>query len=169
MSQGAAASSTLDPQLLPGGAIIVRIRRLLVLALAAASAYSVFTRGTKGICPGGFDGNGGFLDADGNATEIAPSCVQLTLGPSPLVLIAAALLVIGALTRVLRRAENVEAAIRTLDRTATIIVGVLVASCAIAVVWFALIPIADASESWSAVYPFPFGSVEMTIAPAPAG
>ena len=43
---------------LPGAPVIARIRRVLVLALLLALAYTVFSSGSKASCPGGFGGEG---------------------------------------------------------------------------------------------------------------
>ena len=54
----AAARSTL-----PGAAIIRRIRRMLLWALGMAVVYSIIGTASKGGCPGGFTGDGGYLHA----------------------------------------------------------------------------------------------------------
>ena len=62
--------------------------------------------------------NGTFIDAAGNATELAPSCVNLTLQPSVFMYIGIFAIVSGALTFILRRAKTVPTALRYFDRAA---------------------------------------------------
>lgn len=152
---------------LPGAELIARIRRLLITSLAAGVAYLILPRGSRAFCPGGVDGSGGFLDANGDPTGVAPSCIQLTLAPSPLVIIAIAVIVIACLTRLLRRAGTVGEALRILDRAA-LAIGILVAvSIAVAMVWFWMIPITDwtPAGATSLFFPFPFAAVDVTVTP----
>ncbi|MDE0546138.1 hypothetical protein [Microbacterium sp. C7(2022)] len=150
---------------LPGAAVIARIRRLLIVAVTAVAGYAMFMTASKGYCPGGITGDGRFLDAAGNPTDLAPSCISMTLQPSGLVYLALAAIVIGALTRVLNRAGDESSAVRILDRAAAIVAIVAVASVIISQVWFSLIPITSWDGTGTFVYPFPFGSVEMTTSP----
>lgn len=108
---------------------------------------------------------GGRIDADGNATELAPSCINLTLQPSVIVYIGIFAIVVGALTFVLRRAIDVPAALRYLDRGAFTVVILAVAPVAISQIWFAMIPITDWNGAGTFFYPFPFGSVDLTVTP----
>ena len=62
--------------------------------------------------------NGTFIDAAGNATELAPSCVNLTLQPSVFMDVGNFAIVSGARTFILRRAKTVPTPRRYLDRTA---------------------------------------------------
>ncbi|WP_104081743.1 hypothetical protein [Cryobacterium sp. Y11] len=150
---------------LPLRPIVVRIRRLVVLAMLAALGYTAFTAASKGYCPGGVNADGTFIDAAGNVTELAPRCINLTLQPSVVIYIGIFAIVIGALTFVLRRASDVPAALRYLDRGAVTVVILAVTSVAISQIWFAMIPITDWNGSGTFFYPFPFGSVDLTITP----
>lgn len=155
---------------LPGAALVARIRRLLVVAVVAGLAYATVTVANKVYCPGGFDAGGGFVDADGRPTPVAPQCIDMMLGPSPLLYVAVGIIVFVALGRVLRRAVTVLDALRILNRT-TIAVGVVfAASAVISLAWFAFIPIEDfdPAGSYMFLYPFPFGSVTIEITPMPA-
>lgn len=152
-----------DP--LPLRPIVARIRRLVVLAMLAALGYTAFTVASKGHCPGRVNADGTFIDATGNVTELTPSCINLTLQPSVFIYIGIFAIVIGALTFVLRRATDVPAALRYLDRAAVTVVILAVASVAISQIWFAMIPITDWNGSGTFFYPFPFGSVDLTITP----
>ena len=150
--------------------IVAHIRRLLVVALASGIAYALLLRASTGYCPGGFDADGGFIDAAGKATTAAPMCVTLTLGPSPIVYAAIAFIVIFAINKVLKKAPDVGAALQILGR-ATAVIGILIlVSIVIAQIWFALIPVTawSSSGSYAFYYPFPFGSVDMAIAPITA-
>ncbi|MEJ1088815.1 hypothetical protein WDU99_10840 [Microbacterium sp. Mu-80] len=147
---------------LPGVEVVARIRRLLVVGVIAALGYSMFMPASKGYCPGGVTAEG-FIDAAGDPTDVAPSCVSLTLQPSPLIFAAIAVIAFWALTRVMRHAADVPSAIRVIDRSAAAIIIVAVASVAISQIWFALIPITDWDGTGAFFYPFPFGSVDMVI------
>ena len=150
---------------LPGAEIVDRIRRLIIVALVAGVSYSVLTAAGKGYCVGGADGAGGFTDAAGNPVDTVPSCVTLTLRPSPMVYFAVAAIILWALTRVLRKANGVASALRVLDRAA-VAIGVLVAvSILVSQVWFALIPITEWDGTGTFFYPFPFGAVDMGTTP----
>ncbi|AXH34376.1 hypothetical protein DVJ78_02130 [Humibacter sp. BT305] len=111
--------------------------------------------------------DGGYVDADGQPTAVPPSCVTLTLGPSPLVFIALAVIVIVAVARILRRGQTQETAIRIATRAAIVVAAVAAGSVVIAYVWFAFIPV----QSWSPdepsffLYPFPFGTVDTVSEP----
>ncbi|MCD2443094.1 hypothetical protein LQ757_12495 [Agromyces sp. SYSU K20354] len=153
---------------LPGAAVLLRVRRLLVLALIMSLVYGFFTHVSKSYCPGGFSGDGGFVDADGRPTDVAPSCISLTLGPSWLVYAAIGVAVFMAITRVLKRAATEADALRILDRAAAFIGILAVASIVISHVWFALIPI-DESGTGAFLFPFPFGAVTVDISPMTNG
>jgi len=84
---------------LPGAVVIAAIRRVLLWSLIAAFLYPVFMTASKGICPGGVDANGGFIDSAGRPVDEAPQCIQLTLAPSPLVYIAIAVIVLTSARR----------------------------------------------------------------------
>lgn len=154
---------------LPGAAILRRTRSLLFCALGAAFAYSVLSFASKGGCPGGVTGDGGFVDADGRATEIAPNCVNVTLQPSAIVFYAIALIVLVAITRVLRKADSEAAALRTLDRAAILLVAITAVWLVITHVSFVMIPL----EQWDGgeffPIPFTFGDVEIEITPMQRG
>lgn len=146
-------------------AVIARIRRILIVAVIAALVYPTLMVGSSGYCPGGVDGNGGFIDASGRPIDEALPCVQLTLGPNPLVFVGIALIVLLALGRVMR-APDETAALRTLDRAAIGVAVLVVAAVVISVVWFRMIPIERfSSGSWSVFSPFPFGSIDVEITP----
>lgn len=154
------------PRLLPGAEVIARIRRVLVVALVATFAYSTFSSASRVYCPGGVDGDGGFIDSAGNPTDQAPMCINMALRPSPLVFLGIALIVLFALGRVLKAADEVTA-IRTLDRAATGLVILALGALVISQVWFTLIPVTDFQSSSFRVFgPFPFGSIDVDITPS---
>ena len=148
---------------LPGAAVIAAIRRVLLWSLITAFLYPVFMTASKGICPGGVDANGGFIDSAGQPVDEAPQCIQLTLAPSPLVYIA--VIVLLALGRVMKAADE-RTALRTLERTLRGVGLLVVAAIVVSHVWFALIPIEQfTGDSWSVVSPFPFGSIDVEVTP----
>lgn len=150
---------------LPGAAVVGMIRRLVIVSVIAAFAYAVFMTANRGYCAGGFDGQGGFVDASGRAADEAPRCVQLTLGPSPLLYAGIALLVVLAISRAMK-ASTAMAARRSLNRSAFVVVGIVVFAIVVSQVWFGLVPIEGfASESWSILSPFPFGAIDVEITP----
>lgn len=161
MSQSTRSDLAQEAGKFPGAPVVVRIRRLVVVAVFAAVAYGVFMSASKGYCPGGVTGDGAFTDAAGRVVEVAPTCINLTLGPSGLIFLAIAAIVIGALTVVLRRANDQASAMRYLDRSAALIAILVVVSVIISQVWFAMIPITEWDGAGTFFYPFPFGSVDL--------
>ena len=152
-------------RLLPGAAVIARIRRLFVLALISSFAYGVFSTGGRGSCPGGFDGDGGFIDAAGNPTSQEPLCITVNLQPSPLMFLGIALIVFFAIGRVLKAADE-PTALRTLDRAAMAIAILVVCALVISRVWFGLFPLADIDpRSFQIFAPFPFGVFDIVVTP----
>ena len=168
-------SETLDRQpssalsTLPGASILRRTRCILFSALGAAFAYSVLSVASKGGCPGGITSDGGFVDAEGRATEIAPMCVNVTLQPSAIVFSAIALIVLVAITRVLRKAESEAAALRMLDRAAVLLVAVTAVWLVITQVSFWMIPLEQWDGGQFFPIPFTFGNVEVDISPMQQG
>ncbi|ANJ26086.1 hypothetical protein [Agromyces aureus] len=155
---------------LPGAPVIRRIRRLLYAAGATAILYGVLGTAGKGGCPGGVSGDGGFVDANGAATDVVPMCVNLTLRPSPIVYAVIVVIVLIAISRVLRSADSEVAAFRTLDRAAIVIVAVTLAWAALALVSFLSIDV----SAWDGVRPFPypdftFGSIDIDVTPMQTG
>ncbi|EQM75847.1 hypothetical protein [Microbacterium maritypicum] len=150
---------------LPGVAVISRIRRVVIVALIAALVYPTLMVASRGYCPGGFDGSGGFIDASGRPVDEAPLCVQLTLGPNPLVYLGIAAIVLLALGRVMNASDQA-AALKTLNR-ASIGVAVLVGlAIVVSHIWFFMIPMEEfTSGSWTVFSPFPFGSIDVTTTP----
>lgn len=94
------------PAALPGAVVIAAIRRVLLWSLIVAFLYPAFMSGSKGICPGGVDANGGFVDSAGQSVDEAPQCIQLTLAPSPLVYVAIAVILLLALGRVMKAVDE---------------------------------------------------------------
>ncbi|WP_313540202.1 hypothetical protein [Leifsonia aquatica] len=145
---------------LPGAAILVRLRRLLLCVIVAGLVYSVLTNASSGHCA-----DAGTVDSPGDdegAASVVTSCVTLTLRPSPFVYIALAVIVLVALGRVLRTATTVPRALAIVDRAAVVAVVVAGASWLIAVVWFLLLPVETWDGTGSFWFPFPFGAVELT-------
>ncbi|OJW00661.1 MAG: hypothetical protein BGO47_02365 [Microbacterium sp. 67-17] len=100
-------ASVAGNSVLPGVEIVAAIRRVATVAALALLAYMTFTRGSAGTCVGGVGADGGYIDANGDPTDVAPQCISLALEPSPVVIIAVVLTFIVALTLVIRRAQTV--------------------------------------------------------------
>lgn len=139
------AAPTADPpRLLDGILVVARVRRLLLVAVVAGFVYSALLTASQGRC---------FEDG---------RCTQLTLQPSPLVVVAIAVLVLVALKRVQTVAGSTEDAVRMLDRTAGV-VGILVAvAIVVSHVWFWSIDLGDGTTGLSVFSPFPFGGIGVT-------
>ncbi|MDO9395349.1 MAG: hypothetical protein Q7T71_02245 [Herbiconiux sp.] len=170
VTEEARVTAAADRAMLPGAAVIARIRRMIVVVFIAGLAYGALITAGKSICVGGVDGAGGSLDSSGAATDAATTCLTLTLGPSPLMIIAFAVIVVIALTRVLKRSTSERDALKTLDRAVVVVVALAVTGIVVSQAWFALIPISDwrPTGSFSFFSPFPLGSVDLSITPGPA-
>jgi hypothetical protein len=70
------SSAPAQPSTLPGEAMLQRVRRLLGWALGAGFAYSLIGGASKSSCPGAVTGDGGYLDAAGQPTDVAQLCVM---------------------------------------------------------------------------------------------
>ncbi|MDQ1576222.1 MAG: hypothetical protein QOH55_1372 [Microbacteriaceae bacterium] len=154
---------------LPGAAILLRTRRLLFWAFGAALVYGLLGVASKGGCPGGFTGGGGYLNADGQPTDVAPQCVNLTLQPSPTIFAVIAIVTLVAISRVLKSADSEAAAIRTLNKAVIVIVAIVGAWIVISQVSFWMIPITDWDGTGSFFIPFSFGAVNVDISPMNGG
>lgn len=143
---------------LPGAAILLRLRRLVLCVIVVALVYALMTQGSRGYCAD--LGEAESPSGDGSVSAVS-SCVSLDLRPSPLVFIALAVVVFVAMGRVLRSALTVPRAIQIIDRAAIVAVSVVALSWLISVVWFALIPIETWNGGGSFWFPFPFGAVDL--------
>ena len=153
----------------PGAAVVGRIRGVLIASLIAALVYPAFMGASAGYCAGGVDGEGGYVDAAGRPFDAAPACVELTLKPSPLVYVGIVLIVLFAISRVLK-ASHEAAALRILNRSLTGLSVLVAVAIVVSQVWFHLIPIADfMSGTASVLSPFPFGLIDVanTSLPVP--
>ncbi|WP_430645119.1 hypothetical protein [Agromyces sp. GXS1127] len=151
---------------LPGAAVLQRVRRLVGWAIGAAFAYSLIGGAGKSTCPGGFTGDGGYLDASGQPTDVAPSCVTVTLEPSGFAFAVIAIVVFVTIGRVLRHAVDQPDAIRRLDRAVVGIVVFVLAWTVITQISFAGISL----ESWDGTGPFffegtVFGQIDVDVSP----
>ena len=125
-----------------GVAVIARIRRVLIVSVIAALAYTSVMAGTAGYCPGGSDGSGGFIDASGQAGDQALMCVKLELRPSILIYIGIGLIVLLAIGRVMKAPDEL-VALRILDRAAIAVGTLAVVAAVVSVVWLRMIPIEE--------------------------
>lgn len=136
---------------LPGVVLVERIRRLVLLSVILAVGYGMFVRGQKQSC---------IAQASGSAT-----CSELVMSPSPLVFVAAAVIVLISLKRVVRAAASDDDARRILGRAATGVVVLFVVATAVSLTWLALVSLPDASGPYTIVFPFPFASGEFRSTP----
>lgn len=116
------AASTVGPR-----EVLALVRRLTVAALIAGVGYSLISTASQSYCPGGVSADGGFTDRLGNPTEVVPSCITMTLRPSPLIYLLLAVIVALAVTGAARNAQDDAAVHRVLARAcaAVIITAVL--------------------------------------------
>lgn len=157
--------NTTDAAGLSGVAVVGRIRRVLIVALIAALGYASFMVSSRSYCPGGFDGNGGYIDADGRPVDYAPQCVDLALKPSPLVFVAIASIVLLAIGRVMKASDEATAQ-RTLDRAALAVVLLAVLAVVVSWAWFRMVPLEEfTAGTASIVSPFPFGLIDVETTP----
>lgn len=130
---------------LPGAMIVRRIRRLVLVALVGLVVYSALVTASRGMC----------------TDDVLPSCVQVDMRASPVMVVAVVATLLWALTRVLRRADDEAAALRILDRTAVVMVALLALAVVASQLWLRLVPL----ENWSGTgwfgLPFPFSTVEL--------
>jgi hypothetical protein len=151
---------------LSGTAVLRRVRSLLVMALAGALIYSILTTATWARCLGGYDGTGGFIDGSGGATDLAPVCLTVTLRPNSTMYAVIALVVIGALSSILKKARSEVDALRYLTAARVVIVVLVIISVVVSHVWFWTLPVDDWNGgATNFISPNPFGSVTAIVAP----
>lgn len=114
--------------------LLLPVRRLVVRALLAGLGYSVLAVASRVQCFGGVDEDGGFIDSQGNPTDVPQRCVAMTLHASPVVYLVLALAVVWAISRAARPGLDAAAAGRTLRRAS---VGVVVLAVLALVMTFA--------------------------------
>ncbi|MFS0792538.1 hypothetical protein [Microbacterium sp. 1P10AE] len=157
-------NETDENTLLPGAAVVVGIRSLLIWAIVAATMLAVFLRGSMSSCSGGVTGSGGFLDADGQPTDTAPMCGSVTLSANPLVYVAIGLIVVMSLTRILGRADTIDAALRIINNARMVIVVLTLVTFVVGYGAIMTIRVDDWS-SYSLLYPFPFATFDIATHP----
>lgn len=115
-----------------------RSGRLILGAVLVSVAYSVLSTASRGICPGGLTGDGSFLDANGQTTDAAPVCLNLTLRPNWLIyLVVFAIVLIGIVV-----------ADRAAPERATRVLGVALAAAVV-------VPLAAAAVGYLWLFGFP--------------
>ena len=151
--------------LLPGAPIIAGIRSLIIWGVVAAALLSTFVRGSQGGCSGGLASDGkGFIDANGQPTDVEPICGTVTMSPSPLVFVILALIVVTALTRILGRATDVDHALRIVNNARMVIVVVTLTGLVVG--WWAITTLRiDDWSAYSVWSPLPFGQFEVETHP----
>ncbi|MBF4573210.1 hypothetical protein ITJ64_11845 [Herbiconiux sp. VKM Ac-1786] len=142
-------------------AVSPRIRRVVIVAIVSAAVYWLLTTASSGRCDGPGtqvpDGNGGLL--------VSQECLQLTLSPSPLMVVAFAVILLVAVRRASVASIDRADARRTLDRAATAIALLAAAAVVISLAWFAVL----AGSEWtpgtpfSYLLPFPFAALDVEI------
>lgn len=157
-------NDTDENALLPGAEIVVGIRSLLIWAIVAATMLAVFLRGSMGSCSGGITGSGGFLDAQGQPTDIAPMCGSVTMSANPLVYVAIALIVVMSLTRILGRAGTVEQALRIVNNARMVIVVLTLVTFVVGYWAITTLRVED-WNNYSIFIPFPFTSFDISTHP----
>lgn len=159
-----AQNETHENALLPGAEIIVGIRSLLIWASVAATMLALFLQGSTSSCSGGVTGSGGFLDADGQPTDIAPMCGSVAMSASPLVYVAIALIVLTSLTRILARAHTVDHALRIVNN-ARMVILVLTLVTFVVGYWAILTLRVEDWNNYSIFIPFPFTTFDISTNP----
>ncbi|WP_022890379.1 hypothetical protein [Agromyces italicus] len=149
---------------LPGATVIRRIRRMAFAALGTALVYSVIGAATRGGCVGGSTADG-FMEVNGSAADITPTCVQLTLRPSWIVFVAIAVTVIVAITLILRPGRSEASALRIIDRAVAVMIAGTLAWAALTMVSFFAIPLDPPSPGEPFMIPFTLGQVEVDLTP----
>jgi Na+/H+-dicarboxylate symporter len=154
-----------DPKLLPGAALVVGIRSLVIWGVVAAAVLGTFLRGVHQSCSGALASDGtSFLGADGTPTDIEPRCGTVSMSPSPLVFVLLAAIVIGALTLILRRADDTDQAFRILGNARMALV--IVTLVALAVGWIAIMTLkVDDWSSFALYSPLPFAQFDVDTTP----
>ena len=158
--------NVVSPARLPGLTVLRGLRRLMILMLVLSLVYSILATSTMATCPGGIDPDGGFVDADGNPTDVMPTCIALTMGPNPYVFVIFALVLIGAMSSVLKNSTTETDALRYVLSAAAVVITITVVCLVAGHIWFWNIPLMD----WRAgdppfVVPFPFTSVTTITTP----
>lgn len=134
----------------PWAAPLLRVRGLLISGAIAAWVYSFMATGGRTVCPS---------DTSGASTT---QCVQYTLGPSWLVVLAMVIVLLTGIGRAARQPDRA-AVMRTLDRTGTIIIATALCSAVIALIWFWSMPAQQALDHGGMLLmPFPFGAVTIS-------
>jgi hypothetical protein len=120
---------------------LVLARRLVVRAFLAGLGYSVLSVAGRGRCYGGIRADGGYLDRLGHATDAPPSCIVMTLHPSPVVYLILTVAVVWALSRSTRPGLGGAPAVRTLRRAARGVIVLALVAAGMAMAAFMSIPL----------------------------
>jgi hypothetical protein len=164
-----AMATDVGPQTVSGRDAVLRgVRRLLVVAVISALAYSAFTTSSRGGCDGGIDADGRFIGADGTPVAAAPICVSATLGPDPVVFWVLALGVLAVILWSTRRSARASTRpARVLTWTAAVVgVGVATMIVVAQVTFFQLPdPPLPTGGTTTDVYRIPGGMVHRTAEP----
>ena len=153
---------------LPGARMLRRTLWLIVVTALSAFTYGSLLVASKGGGVGPtvwVDANGNHVDADGRPTDATQTTVNVVLHANPAMYVPLALIALGAIMLVLRRAHDEETAIRILSWAMWIIPAVAVAAIVIGYVWFFHTPLDYWVQPGWRFATFPFGSVDVTTQP----
>lgn len=132
---------------MPGNAVLVALRKLVLLGVGLSLAYGVLANAQQRSCP-----DSGALLGDGTR-----QCLDATMRPLPLIFIVLAGLLYSAISRVSKRVESVADALLVIERRARAMTIVVVGSLVIGHVWFWTLPQSlDLSRGLNVMSPFLF-------------
>ena len=127
--------------------LLLRVRGLLLGGAFAAVVYGILTNAVRSACP---------TQTGDVSTE---QCQTYTLGPSWMVVAAMAVAFLVGLGSAAKRADSA-GALRTLDRTGTVIIAIALGSAVVSQVWFWMLPLQQVLDHGGSLwFPFPFGAV----------
>ena len=167
-SEESGAVMTLTPDqtgaaVLPGAAILVSVRRLLMWALLSGIGYSLLLRGSKGACSGGMTSSDAPFEPSTGSAGADASCVHLQLTANPFVFIVLMAIVLVGLIVASRKATTETELHRILNRFA-IIAAAFAAFCLIvSQIWFALIPLDGWNGEVTFFTPYLVGDVDISV------
>ena len=142
-------------------AVSPRIRRVVIVAIVATMVYGLLTTSSSGRCAGPStqvpDGTGGLL--------VSQECLQLTLSPSPLMVVAFAVILLVAVRRASVAGIDRADARRILDRAAAAIALLAAAAVVISLAWFAVLARSEwaPGKPFGVLLPFPFAALDVEI------
>ncbi|SJM63786.1 hypothetical protein [Agrococcus casei] len=143
--------------------VVAAIRRLIITMAVSLLLGSLLLTSSKGRSLGGVNSDGQWLDEFGELSAQAPETIQLTLHPSPLGVIAAFVVLLWALGRVMRGTRTDAEAVAFLRKVERWFIIALVVGVVYSQLLFWITPI----EGWGAaggfwLHPFPFATIDVS-------